>query len=124
MVKINKVLAGAVCMLALLGAGCASSAKADQSSPEAAVNSFLTAIQKQDKTTAKSLAAPGSDVETSFEEGWAQVTKIPLTSFKVINTEEDTVNVEMKMTVEGEEKTSTNGVQVMQKDGKWYIVDL
>lgn len=123
MVKLNKVLAGALCAIALLGAGCAGG-KVDQSSPEAAVNSFMTAIQKQDKASAKALAAPGSDIEKDFDDGWEDVKKIPLKSFIIKDVKEDTVNVEMTLDVDGETKTTTNGVQVEQVDGKWYIIDL
>lgn len=124
MQKINKVLAGAVCALALLGAGCASSPKVDQSSPEAVVNTFMNAIKSQDKASAQAVADPDSDIAKHFDEGWTDVIKVPIKSFIVKKVDGNTVNVDMTVDVDGETKTSTNGVQVIQKDGKWFIVDL
>jgi hypothetical protein len=124
MVKLNKVLAGALCTIALLGAGCAGGAKVDQSSPEAVVTTFMTAIQHQDKASAKAVAAPGSDIQEDFDEGWEDVQKIPLKSFVIKKVDGNTVNVEMVLEVDGETKTTTNGVQVVQVNGKWYVEDL
>lgn len=124
MVKVNKFLAGALCAIALLGAGCAGGAKVDQSSPEAAVSTFMTAIVNQDKASAKAVADVDSDIYENFDEGWSDVIKVPLKSFVIKKVDGNTVNVEMVLSVDGETKTTTNGVDVVQKDGKWYVVDL
>ncbi|MFA5946394.1 MAG: hypothetical protein WC813_00010 [Patescibacteria group bacterium] len=124
MVKLNKVLAGAVCMLALLGAGCAGGAKVDQSSPEAVVTTFMNAIKNQDKASAKAVADPDSDIAKQFDEGWSDVIKVPLTAFTIKKVDGNTVNVDMVLSVDGETRNTTNGVQVVEKNGKWFIVDL
>ncbi len=123
MLKINKVLASALCAIALLGAGCAGG-KIDQSSPEAAASTFMSAIQNQDKTTAKALAAPGSSVANDFEDGWEDVQRTPLKSFTVKGAEGDVVTVEMVLTVDGKDQTTTNDVRVVEIDGKWYVDNL
>ncbi|MFA5946011.1 MAG: hypothetical protein WC802_03840 [Patescibacteria group bacterium] len=125
MPKINKVLAGALCALALLGAGCSAGTKGvDQSSPEAVTTAFMNAIKNHDKASAQALAQPGSDMAQHFDEGWADISRNKLTGFTIKKVDGNTVNVETAISIDGESRTRTNGVQVIQKDGKWWVVDL
>ena len=114
-----------MCALALLGAGCSAGTKGvDQSSPEAVTTTFMNAIKNHDKASAQAVVEPGSDMAQNFDAGWADISKETLTGFTVKKVDGNTVNVQEAISIDGEARTRTNGVQVIQKDGKWWVVDL
>lgn len=125
MPKINKVLAGALCSLALLGAGCAAGGKVDQSSAEAAVNGFLSGIEAGNKAKAKAYVDPASDLGQNFDKAWPDITgEINLKGHTIMSTEGDNVRVELQIEEDGKIEKDGETLQVVNKDGKWWVVDL
>jgi hypothetical protein len=126
MISLKKLFVASLCALALTGVGCNLSAHApDQSSAESAVNGFLMGIQKQDKAAAEAYIQPGSDLEKDFDEdAWADIEKNPLQSFTIGKKEDNTVSAQVKVKTSDGVKDTNIMVDVVEQDGKWWVVNL
>ncbi len=121
-----RLRAALLCSLGLLLVACSSaSMPADaQSSPEKVVESFFSSYMAGDRDSALSLAHEDyrSMVEGELEgmesEGWVYK------SVTVESTDGNEVTVQMEITIDGEEDSGTDQVEVVEQDGKWWIVDL
>lgn len=124
MQKINKMLAGALCAVALIGAGC-SAKGTDQSSAEAAVNGFLSGIEAGNKAQAKAYVDPASDLGQNFDKAWPDITsEINLKGHNIMSVEDGNVRVELQIEEDGKIEKDAETLQVVEKDGKWWVVDL
>lgn len=98
--------------------------QADQSSAEAVVESFYALYMNGDREEALALVEPDSrDILDGIlagleSEGW-EYTKV-----EVESAEGTEVTIYMEIDIEGEMDTGTDQVEVVEMDGKWWIVDL
>lgn len=98
--------------------------QADQSSAEAVVESFFALYMNGDREEALALVEEDSRaildgiLEGVESEGW-EYTKV-----EVESAEGNEVTVYMEIDIEGESDTGTDQVEVVEADGKWWIVDL
>ena len=110
--------------IALLGAGCAPGAQVDpQGSPEAVVNTFMTAVQNKDKDTAKSVTDMDGDFGQNFDDAWQGLSSISLKEFKVTGVEGNEVSVDVTVEENGNVDSSSESFEVVEKDGKWFLVE-
>lgn len=95
-----------------------------QSSAEEVVTHFYASLMQEDESTAMTYVAPEykGDVQEALdsieEEGWI------FNEVKVLSTEGNEVTVSFDITVEGENDTGTDQVEVLEQDGKWWIVEI
>lgn len=112
---------GALFLVACSSAGAPTDA---QTSPEKVVNAFFSLYMAGDRSAALDLVAADSrdllDGELSGMESEGWVYK----SVSVESVEGNEVTVQMDITIDGDEDTGTDQVEVVEQDGKWWIVDL
>jgi hypothetical protein len=121
-----RLRAALLCSLGLLLVACSSAGvPADaQSSPEKVVESFFSSYMAGDRDAALSLVEADSralldgQLEGMESEGWVY------NSVTVQSTDGNEVTVQMELTIDGEEDSGTDQVEVVEQDGKWWIVDL
>lgn len=98
--------------------------QADQSSAETVVESFFALYMNGDREEALALVEEDSRaildgiLEGVESEGW-EYTKV-----EVESVEGNEVTVYMEIDIAGESDTGTDQVEVVEMDGKWWIVDL
>lgn len=98
--------------------------QADQSSAEAVVESFFALYMNGDREEALALVEEDSRaildgiLEGVESEGW-EYTKV-----EVESVEGNEVTVYMEIDIAGESDTGTDQVEVVEADGKWWVVDL
>lgn len=98
--------------------------QADQSSAEAVVESFYALYMNGDREEALALVEPDSrDILDGIlagleSEGW-EYTKV-----EVQSAEGNEVTIYMEIDIDGEMDDGTDQVEVIEVDGKWWIVDL
>jgi len=108
--------------IALLGAGCAGSAPA-QDSPSAVVNSFMTAVQKGDKEGARSVVDMEGEFGQNFDDAWEEISSLTVTEYTVGSVDGNEVKVEMTVEENGETDESVETFEVVERDGKWWLVE-
>lgn len=112
-------------ILALLGAGCAKSTSSqNQTSAEAVVGAFLGAVQEKNQAEAKAYVDPESELGSNFSEAWEEIGDLNLQSYSVLSTEGNEVKVEMTIEENGKTNEETETLEVTEKDGKWWIVEI
>jgi len=111
--------------IALLGAGCAGSTTVDaQSSPEAVVNAFMTAVQKDDKASAKAVVDVEGDFGQNFDEAWEGMSELTVQSYTVGMVKGNEVNVQITVEEDGEVETDNETFEVRQDaEGRWWLVE-
>lgn len=98
--------------------------QADQSSAETVVESFFALYMNGDREEALALVEEDSRaildgiLEGVESEGW-EYTKV-----EVESVEGNEVTVYMEIDIAGESDTGTDQVEVVEADGKWWVVDL
>lgn len=95
-----------------------------QMSPQSVVENFFSLYMSGDKATALALVDEDSraivqgQLEGMESEGWVYK------SVSVESTDGNEVTVQMEISIDGDEDSGTDQVEVLEKDGKWWIVDL
>lgn len=110
--------------LVLAGGGCVSGTTVDQSTPEKAVQTFYDALHNNDDATA--LAVVPDDVEQTedFKDTWSEISGWTFNSVTAESYEDSYVSVKFDVTIEGDNETGTDDVEVEQIDGRWWIVEV
>ena len=104
---------------------CQSAPSADsQSSATAVVEAFYGAMVAGDTGLALQYVAPAVVDTEDFQSTWDEVSGWTWNSVTVQSVDGSEVTIEMSITVEGEEDSGTDQVEVTEKDGKWWITDL
>lgn len=110
--------------LALLGAGCSGGSPAsNQDSQQAVVNYFMSAVQSKDKDNAKAVVDTESEFYTEFDEAWDELSSLTVKSYTVGEVDGNEVEVEITIEEDGETDTDGETFDLVEKDGKWWIVE-
>ncbi|MBI4408027.1 MAG: hypothetical protein HY565_06030 [Candidatus Kerfeldbacteria bacterium] len=126
MSKWLKFLALPTITLLAVGAGCGSPAVPSdaQTTPEKVVETFYQAMMAGDDNAA--LAVVPDDVEATddFQDTWQEVSTWTYNAVTVGTYADGFVEVEFDVTVEGDQDSGTDQVEVKQIDGKWWVTDV
>lgn len=109
-------------IIGLFLAGCSS----PQSSPSGTVEAFMKASQKGDIEAAielidpEILAQPGAKAKLTgmMEKGLAEE---PVDSFRIIEEENDGDTAKVKVEITSGDKTDTDTIPLIMREGKWYL---
>lgn len=111
--------------LAILGAGCAPAAPETDvhSSQESVVNAFMTAVQAGDKEGAKAVVDTDGEFYQNFDEAWQEISSLTVDEYSIVSVDGTRVEVEMTITEDEYTDTDTEMFDVIEKDGKWWLLE-
>jgi len=112
----------------LIGAGCMTNggvdkANLDQASPESVVESFYSVVE-EDPDLALTLIDEETKKTDRFVRTFDKVSKWHYVSVDVLGYEAPYVDVKFEIEFDGDVDSGTDQAEVVEKNGKWWIVDL
>jgi hypothetical protein len=125
--KAGLLLAVLMLLLPPFGAaGCTLLQKGPQSSPEKVAAVYLDAFKSGDFDAMLNLSAPwvGGEAELDFIRqfvGMIELKSYVIGPVELLSDSEALVEVSVTVALLGHEKTETNRIRVIKKDGKWYV---
>jgi hypothetical protein len=120
----SKILGTSLLALALMGAGCIPSLGAKHNTQESAVNGFFDAVQDKDHDAAVSYIDPDSELYGEFDDAWGEIEKLDLHSYSILSKEGNELEVQLELEKDGETDTESTTVEVIEKDGSWWLVSI
>ncbi|HOB28798.1 MAG: YchJ family metal-binding protein [Dethiobacteria bacterium] len=106
--------------------GCSTWGQGVQSSPATLMEAYLTAFQQKDLETMLQLSdnLEASEEELAFLKKFIEM--IELESYRIDNVEllsgdEALVEVTVTLLLMGQQRTQTERIRVIRKEGKWYL---
>ncbi|HOL17745.1 MAG TPA: hypothetical protein PLY40_05615 [Bacillota bacterium] len=126
--KLSRFLGAALAVLLALAAGCSLIQRGEQSSPHKLIEAYLEAFRNGDFEQMIFLSGgwEGSPEELDFYRKVVEMIELKsytIEEVEVINKNEAFVRVTLTLSLLGQEKTKTDNLRVLRKEGKWYLAE-
>lgn len=114
-------------LILLTGGGCAATTSVDptvQETPEGVVEAFYDALMEGNKEAALQLVHPEIREEVAASSKWEEISNWNYLEVEVREVRDSYVDMYLQIEFEGEVEDGEDQAEVVEADGKWWIVDV